>query len=84
MQEVESVELKHYVPNLQKKIIPLGEPQGFFYIGYVTSPYLDSIVNTTRTNFEYDEKDRQISLTGTGKDVCFDRLNQRIFGRLSF
>lgn len=83
MQEVESVELKHYVPNLQKKIIPLGEPQGFFYIGYVTSPYLDSIVNTTRTNFEYDEKDRQISLTGTGKDSILSASIDSIKGYLA-
>lgn len=83
MQEVESVELKHYVPNLQKKIIPLGEPQGFFYIGYVTSHYLDSIVNTTRTNFEYDEKDRQISLTGTGKDSILSASIDSIKGYLA-
>lgn len=83
MQEVESVELKHHVPNLQKKIVPLGEPQGFFYIGYVTSPYLDSIVNTTRTKFDYDEKDRQISLTGTGKESILSASIDLIEGYLA-
>lgn len=83
MQEVESVELKNYVPNLQKKIVPLSEPQGFFYIGYITSPYLDSIVNTTRTSFEYDEKDHQISLTGTGKDSILSASIDLIKGYLA-
>ena len=68
MQEVESVELKNYIPNLQKRIVPPSEPAGFFYVGYIVSSYLDSIVNVTRTKFDYDEKDAQISLTGTGKD----------------
>lgn len=69
MQEVETIELKKYVPNLQKKIKTSDELIGdFFYVGYVTSEYLDSIVNTTRTSFEYDEKDNQIAMVGTGRD----------------
>lgn len=68
MQEVASIELKHYMPDLQKKIVPADFPTGFYYVGYLTSPYLDSIVNTTRTEFNYDEKFDQVSLQGTGKD----------------
>lgn len=69
MQEVSSIELKKYIPNLQKKIKTLDEAIGdFFYVGYVTSNYLDSIVNTTRTSFEFDEINNQLSLIGTGKD----------------
>lgn len=69
MQEVETIELKKYVPNLQKKIKTTDEIIGdFFYVGYITGNYLDSKVNTTRTSFEFDEKDDQISMTGTGKN----------------
>lgn len=69
MQEVDSIELKTKMPDLRKKIIPLDDPTGFFYVGYVTSNYLDSIVNTTRTDFEFDEKGGQFSISGTGKDA---------------
>ena len=69
MQEVDTIELKKYIPNLHKKIKISDELIGdFFYVGYVTSNYLDSIVNTTRTAFEYDEKDDQIAMFGTGKN----------------
>ncbi len=68
MQEVESYELKTYIPDLQKKILPFDDPAGFYYVGYVTSTYLDSIVNTTRTGFNYDETNKQISIDGTGRD----------------
>lgn len=66
-QEVTTLELKNYIPDLQKKIFPDNDPIGFYYLGYVTSKYLDDIVNTTRTGFDYDEEGTQISLTGTGK-----------------
>lgn len=69
MQEVTSIDLKKHIPNLQKKIIPADDPTGFFYVGYISSPYLDSIVNTTRTSFDYDENGSQLSLFGTGKDT---------------
>ena len=69
LQEVTSVELKNYIPDLQKKIVPIDYPKGFYYVGYVTSSYLDAAVNTTRTGFEFDEKWAQISLYGTGKDT---------------
>lgn len=68
MQEVLSVELKNYIPDLQKKIISADNPDGFFYVGYVTGDYLDATVNTTRTNFDFDEKNGQISIFGAGKD----------------
>lgn len=69
MQEVNSIKLKEYIPDLQKKIITVDNPIGFFYVGYLSSPYLDSIVNTTRTSFDYDENESQLSLYGTGKDT---------------
>ena len=69
MQEVSSFDLKKHIPDLQKKIVPIDDPTGFFYVGYVASKYLDSIVNSTRTDFDYDENCNQISLTGTGKDT---------------
>lgn len=68
MQEVTSVDLKRFIPDLQKRIVPIDNPTGFFYVGYVTSSYLDSIVNTTRTGFDFDENGNQVSLLGTGKD----------------
>ena len=68
MQEVQTIPLKKYIPDLQKKISTTDDPKGFYYVGYVVSPYLDSIVNTTRTQFDYDENSDQISLIGTGKD----------------
>jgi len=55
MQEVVFLELKKYIADLQKKITTIEDLTGFYYIGYVTSSYLDSIVNSTRTNFEYDD-----------------------------
>lgn len=69
MQEVSSVDLRKHIPDLQKKIMPEDGTQGFFYVGYIISPYLDSIVNITRTAFDFDETDSQISLFGTGKDT---------------
>lgn len=68
LQEVESIELKNYIPDLRKKIIPADDPTGFYYVGYISSPYLNSIANSTRTAFDYDENDAQISITGTGKE----------------
>ena len=69
MQEVTSVDLKKHIPDLQRKIIPIDDLVGFYYIGYVTSDYLDSIVNITRTGFDYDEIGGQIAINGTGKDT---------------
>lgn len=69
LQEVTSVELKKYIPDLQKKIVPIDDPKGFYYVGYVTGSYLDGSVNTTRTGFDFDEKWAQVSLFGTGKDT---------------
>ncbi len=68
MQEVTSVELKKYMPDLQKKIVPNDGSESFFYVGYVSSPYLNSIVNTERTSFAYAEDDGQTSLLET-KDI---------------
>ncbi len=68
MQEVSSVELKKHIPDLSRKIIPDDDIKGFYYVGYITGDYLDSIVNVTRTDFEYDEKNGQISAWGTSKE----------------
>lgn len=82
MQEVTSFDLKKYIPNLHKKIVPIDDPTGFFYVGYIASKYLDSIVNTTRTGFDYDEKGNQISLIGTGKDTILSSALDFIKGYL--
>lgn len=68
MQEVSSVDLSKHVPELQKKIHSNNNPTGFYYVGYLTSTYLDSVVNITRTEFDFDETGSQIALTGTGED----------------
>lgn len=68
MHEVKSVELEKYIPDLRKKIIPTDATKPFYYAGYLTGKYLDSIVNTTRTAFDYDEKGAAISLEGTSED----------------
>ena len=83
MQEVLSIELKKKIPDLQKKIVPLDDPTGFYYIGYVTGKYLDSIVNTTRTNFEFDETGNEISLFGTGKDSLVSTAVELVSAYLS-
>ncbi len=83
LQEVATKELKIYIPDLQKKIIPLKEDRGFFYVGYITSKYLDSIVNTTRTNFEYDEKNGQVSLLGVSEDAIIKTAVEFIKGYLA-
>lgn len=68
MQDVCAVDLKKYIPNLQKKIAPENGEMPFYYVGYITSPYLDSIVNTTRTEFDFDERHGQTSLFGVSEE----------------
>lgn len=68
MHEVNSVDLKSHIPDLNKKIISTDDPVGFYYVGYLTGEYLDSIADASRTNFNYDEKNGQISISGTGQD----------------
>ncbi len=72
MQEVSSIELKKYIPDLHRKITPLDDSIGFYYVGYITGNYLDSMVNTTRTGFDFDEKFNQTALYGTGKETLVD------------
>ena len=83
MQEVLSFDLKKQIPDLQKKIIPKDNPIGFYYIGYLTGGYLDSIVNTTRTGFDFDEIGSQIALFGTGKENLVSTAVEYITGYLS-
>lgn len=68
MHEVKSIELKKHIPDLSKKIVPDDVSKPFYYAGYLTGEYLDSIVNTTRTAFDFDEKDEDISLFGTSDE----------------
>ncbi len=83
MQEVLSFDLKKQIPDLQKKIIPKDDPIGFYYIGYLTGVYLDSIVNTTRTGFDFDEIGNQIALFGTGKENLVSTAVEYVQGYLS-
>lgn len=83
MHEVRSVELKKYIPDLHNKIIPEDTLTPFYYAGYLTGEYLDSIVNTTRTAFDYDEKDAGISLYGTGEESLTSAAMAFVRGYLS-
>lgn len=84
MQEVETVELKKHTPNLQKKIKTNDETVGdFFYVGYISGKYLDTIVNSTRTSFEYDEKENQMSLYVTGKETIIPTALEYVKAYLS-
>ena len=83
MQEVLSFDLKKQIPDLQKKIIPKDDPIGFYYIGYLTGVYLDSIVNTTRTGFDFDEIGNQLALFGTGKENLVSTAVEYVQGYLS-
>jgi hypothetical protein len=83
MHEVKSVELSKAIPDLRKKIIPNDTTKPFYYAGYLTGEYLDSIVNTTRTAFEYDEKDANLSLHGTGEDSITATAMEFVRGYLS-
>ncbi len=83
MQEVLSIELKKYIPDLQKKIISNDNLGGFFYVGYVASKYLDAKVNTTRTDFDFDENNGQVSLFGTGEDSILSPAIECVKGYLA-
>lgn len=83
MHEVKSMELAKFIPDLTKKIIPDDAAKPFYYAGYVTSEYLDSIVNTTRTAFDYDEKGDNLSLEGTGEETITSAAVRFIKGYLA-
>lgn len=83
MQEVSSIDLRKHIPDLQKKIIPVDDPTGFFYVGYISSQYLDERVDVTRTSFNFDEKDTEISLYGTGQDTIISTAIEFVKGYLS-
>ncbi|WP_319403971.1 hypothetical protein [uncultured Anaeromusa sp.] len=83
MHEVKSVDLSKYIPELQKKIHSLDNSVGFYYVGYLTSSYLDSIVNTTRTDFKFDVVGSQLALAGTGEEVLIPATVEYIKGYLS-
>lgn len=83
MHEVKSEDLKSYIPDLRKKITPNDASKPFYYAGYLTGDYLDSVVNTTRTAFDWDEKDAGISLYGTGEDSLAAAAIEFVKGYLS-
>ncbi len=83
MHEVKSVELKKHIPDLSKKIVPNGGARPFYYAGYLTGEYLDGIVNPTRTAFDFDEKDNEISLFGTGSETLVSTAMNYIRGYLA-
>lgn len=68
MYEVMSVKLKTKIPELQTSIVTKDDPEGFYYCGYLTSEYLDSIVNTSRTKFDFFDQDDQKSLLEPSKN----------------
>lgn len=68
MQEVRNIPLKDHIPNLRTKIVPQDGTVSFYYVGYVASKYLDSCVDSTRTGFQFDKKDDQLIMAGTGED----------------
>lgn len=72
--DVTSIELKSYMPNLQKKIRANDENGGFYYDGYILGDYLDSTVDASRTGFAFDKNDDQISLYGTTKDEIIEKI----------
>lgn len=49
--EVKPVDLKKKIPDLTRKIN--SDDGNFYYVGYLTGPYLDSIVNTDRYEFNF-------------------------------
>ena len=52
-------------------------------MGYLTGGYLDSIVNTTRTGFDFDETGNQMAIFGTGKDNLVSMAVEYVTGYLS-
>lgn len=68
MYEVMSVKLKNKIPELQTSIVTKDEPEGFYYCGYLTSEYLDSIVNISRTKFDFFDQDDNQSLFEPSKN----------------
>jgi len=53
--EVKSFLLKQYLPNLRAGRIYDDSTDGFYYAGFLTGAYLDSTVNNSRTNFDFEE-----------------------------
>ena len=68
MYDVTAINLKNKIPDLQSRINTSDMPDGFYYCGYITSDYLDSIVNSSRTKLEFYEQDEQDSLLEPSKN----------------
>lgn len=56
MQEVKDVTLSPHIPNLRTKIPFLDKSGSFYYVGYVSSNYLDNHVSSTRTSFKFEQE----------------------------
>lgn len=68
-QDVLSINLKTIIPTLQKKINTSKDNTSYYYDGYLTSDYLNSSVNITRTNFIFCDTDDSELLYGPDKET---------------
>lgn len=59
--------LEKYIPNLNRRLIDSASGNSFVYIGFVEDNYLDSNVNSERTNFT----------------LPFERANDDLFGEVA-
>lgn len=83
MYDVSSINLKTRIPDLQSRISTSDMPDGFYYCGYITSDYLDSIVNSSRTKLEFYEQDEQDSLLEPSKNEIVNVAVESIKSYLS-
>ena len=83
MYDVTAINLKTKIPNLQSRISTSDMPDGFYYCGYITSDYLDSIVNSSRTKLEFYEQDEQDSLLEPNKNEIVNAAVESIKSYLS-
>ena len=83
MQEVKDVTLSPHIPNLRTKIPFLDKAGSFYYVGYVSSSYLDDHVSSTRTSFEFEQENGQMSLMGTGEEEIVNAALEFIKGYLA-
>lgn len=51
--EVKSYVLSNYIPDMKKKLIN-GE-DSYYYVGYLAGDYLDDVVNTERSDFDFSD-----------------------------
>ncbi len=83
MYDVTAINLKNRIPDLKSRICTSDMPDGFYYCGYITSDYLDSIVNSSRTKLEFYEQDEQDSLFEPNKNEIVNAAVESIKSYLS-